>query len=355
MKMQLLPREYVLMALDHKQTDRVPLDFWATPEVIEKLKTHFNTTEYDVILEKLHIDVRQYQPDYIGPEIRYEADGSYFDPMGVHRKPQANDFCVYEEYASAPLGYVNSLADFESYTRWPDIDQYDFKGLADKIGDAHDTYYIKIETGGLFELAWALRGYEQFVIDMITAPDIAKYIMQKLTDFYCGYVTRAMTYAGDKIDMVYTYDDIATQRSLLMSPATWADVIKPYHEQLNKVIKSFGKTIMYHSCGSVVDMIPALIKLPIDVLNPLQPLAAGMDFESIKERYGDQIAFHGGIDIQHLLPHGTPQEIENTVKKTVDILARNGGYILSSAHYIQADTPIENIVALYETAANYSI
>ena len=351
--MNIIPRQRVLDALNHCKTDRVPLDFWATPEVISKLKSHFNTEDEEIILQNLHIDIRQFQPDYIGPKIIKLEDNSYFDPMGVHRKPQSNEFCEYEEYATSPLGYVKDAADFESYTRWPNVDHFDFKGLSKKIGEAHKTYYIKIETGGLFELAWALRGYETFMMDMIVAPEIAHFIMQKLTDFYCEYVKRAMENAGDKIDMVYTYDDIASQRSLLISPAMWETFIRPYHVQLNKVIKSFNKTIMYHSCGSVFTMIPSLINLPIDVLNPLQPLSKDMDFGKIKSLYGDQVAFHGGIDIQFLLPKGKPEEVAETVNRTIDILSKDGGYILTSAHYIQADTPVENIIAMYETANKY--
>jgi uroporphyrinogen decarboxylase len=351
--MRILPRQRVLSALNHIRPDRVPLDFWATPEVIVHLKKHFNTQSEEIILEKLHIDIRQYQPDYIGPMIIKQTDGSYYDPMGVHRKPQTNAFCVYEEYASAPLGHIKTIDDFKGYDRWPNIDDYDFEHLSDKIGDMHKTYYIKIETGGLFELAWALRGYEQFMIDMMVQPEIAHYIMKKLTDFYCAYVDRAMQHAGEKIDMVYTYDDIASQRSLLMSPATWESLIKPYHIQLNSVIKSHGKTVMYHSCGSIYDMIPQLMTLPIDVLNPLQPLAKDMDFDMIKTNFGKEIAFHGGIDIQFLLPSGTPQEVKAAVERAIDILGKDGGFILTSAHYIQADTPIENVVAMYDAAYHY--
>lgn len=351
----MLPRERVINALNHKKTDRVPLDFWGTPEVWQNLKKYFETKNEEEILEKLHIDIRQYQPEYIGPEIKKLEDGSYIDAMGVHRKPQKNEFCEYEEYASWPLGFVKNIDDLKSYNNWPDIDNFDFKYLPDKIGDAYKTYYIKLETGGLFELAWALRGYEQFMLDMLLQPEIAKFIMQKLTDFYCEYVKRAVKYAGNKIDMIYTYDDIASQRSLLMSKDTWSDIIKPYHIQLNATIKSLGKTIMYHSCGSVYQMIPLLKTLSIDVLNPLQPLAKDMNFIKIKKEFGNDLCFHGGIDIQFLLPKGTIKEVEETVEKTIEILSENGGYILTSAHFIQADTPIENIVAMYETAYNYKL
>ena len=346
----MLPRERVLLALSHKITDRIPLDFWGTPETWEKLRVHFGTKDDEVILKSLEIDIRQFQPQYMGV-IDNKPDGSYIDRMGVHRRPVKNKFCVYEEYASSPLGYVENVGDFKSY-QWPDIERFDFKSLPEQIGDAHKTYYIKLETGGLFELAWALRGYEQFMIDMVESPEIAHFIMEKLTDFYCEYIRRAMKYAGDKYDMVYTYDDIAAQNSLLLSKDMWREFIRPYHVKLNKVIHEYGKTVMYHTCGAVYEMIPLLAELPIDVLNPLQPAARGMDFEKIKKEFGNVLCFHGGIDIQQLLPFGSVEEVKTAVRRAIEVLGRGGGYILTSAHYIQSDTPVENILAMFETAKN---
>ena len=348
----MLPRERVETALGHKITDRVPLDFWGVPETCQKLRAHFRTDNDEDVLKKLGIDIRQFQPDYIGPPLRKLSDGSYFDHMGVHRKKVRNEFCEYEEYAGSPLGYVETLSDFEKYA-WPNIEHFDFASLPEKIGNSHKTYFIKLETGGLFELAWALRGYERFMIDFIEEPEIVHFIMGKLTDFYCEYVRRAMRHAGQLYDLVYTYDDIAGQNSLLISKDTWKEFIKPCHEKLNKVIRDeCGKIVMYHSCGAVYDMIPLLMELPIDVLNPLQPAARGMDLGLIKKNYGAKLCFHGGIDIQHVLPHGSRQEVEEAVKNAVAVLGEDGGYILTSAHYIQADTPVENIIAMYECARN---
>ena len=346
----MLPRERVLLALSHKTTDRIPLDFWGTPETWEKLRAHFGTKDDEAILRALDIDIRQFQPRYRGV-IEKKPDGSYIDEMGVHRRPVKNDFCVYEEYASSPLGFVESVKDFENYT-WPNIDKFDFESLPEQIGGAHKTYYIKLQTGGLFELAWALRGYEQFMIDMTEEPEIVHFIMGKLTDFYCEYVRRAMKYAGDKYDMVYTYDDIAAQNSLLMSKDMWREFLRPYHVKLNEVIHGCGKTVMYHSCGAIYDMIPLLAELPIDVLNPLQPAAKDMDFVKIKNNFGKDLCFHGGIDIQRLLPFGSAEEVRAAVRHAIETLGRGGGYILTSAHYIQSDTPAANILAMYETAKN---
>lgn len=349
--MELLPRERVELALDHKDTDRVPTDFWAVPEIWERLLDYYHTTSKETILENLKIDVRTVVPDYIGPKMPTFADGSYYKTNGTHRRMVKNEFGAYEEHASFPLAKAEMKEEIDSF-RWPKLEWYDFDHLSEKIENLHEKYYIKIETGGIFELAWGLRGLEQFMIDMAMGEDIPHWIMGHLTDFYCGYIENVMEKAGDKIDVVYTYDDIAGQNGLLVSPRMWETYIKPYHERLNSVIKRYGKKILYHSCGAVVPMIDRLMELPIDILNPLQPKADGMDMRMIKDRFGDRICFHGAIDIQELLPKGTVQQVADTARKTIDILSKNGGYILASAHFIQADTPIENILALYESVIN---
>lgn len=345
----MLPRERVIAALEHRTPDRVPRDFWAVDEIWDRLKQYFHTESKDEVLDYLNVDIRRVRPDYIGPPIKVLEDGSYLLPDGTHRKKIANQFGSHEEYASFPLASYETVEEMLEWDRWPRADQYDWDGFAKKIGNKNERYFIKLDLGGPFERSWSLRGYEQYLMDMAVEPEIPHAIMEKLTSYYIDYLTCAMEAAGDKIDMVYTWDDIACQNSLLMSPQMWDEFVKPYHVRIDQVIHSYGKRVMYHSCGAVLPMIPRLIDLPIDVLNPLQPLAAGMsDLKGIKQKYGDQLTFHGAIDIQHLLPNGTPDEVYAEVQRVSSILGENGGYILCSAHFIQADTPIENVLALYK-------
>ncbi len=352
--MNMTPRQRVLTALDHKTPDRIPLDFWAVPEIWDKLYKHFDTSDPEVILQKLHCDVRSYSPDYIGPPLRKLPDGTYYDKIGCHRRLVDNGYCKYEEYASYPLADIEDVSELDDYEWWPNPDHYDYEGLSQKIGDAHDTYYVKLETGGIFEFAWALRGMEQFMVDMIVDPEIASGIMERITDFYCEYIRRCMEAAGDKYDLVYTYDDIASQSGLLFSKELWRKLVRPCHVRLNEMIHRYGKKDMYHSCGAVYPIIGELAEVPIDILNPLQPLAADMDFDKIKKTFGKTLCFHGGIDIQNLLPRGTTEEVRAAVRNAVDKLGPDG-YILTSAHYIQADTPVENILAMYDEAVKYSL
>lgn len=172
--------------------------------------------------------------------------------------------------------------------------------------------------------------------------------MDCYTDLMIENVHRMMAAAGGMIDMVYTYDDIAAQNGLLMSPAMWRKYLLPRHQRLNKIIKQYGVKILYHSCGAVFPLIGALIdEMGIDALNPLQPRARGMDMARIKADFGSRIAFHGGIDLQHTLPYGTQDEVNAEVRQRCAVLGQGGGYICTAAHYIQADVPVENILAMY--------
>ena len=328
------------------------MDFWAVPEMWDRLLDWFQVSDREEVLKKLHIDMRLVAPGYTGPRMETFADGSFMEPMGTHRRLAHNAYSTYSELASAPMGSFTSPEQVYAYP-YAQPDWWDFAGLAGRIGRLHDEYYIKIETGGMYENAWALRGYEQLLLDMYDAPMIVHAIMDYLCTFYCEFVKRAMECAGGLIDMVYTYDDIAAQNALILSRDMIEEFILPYHRRLNGLIKSYGKSIMFHSCGAIFPMIGDLVELPIDVLNPLQPRAQGMDFERIKTLYGDRISFHGGICIQKTLPYGTQEDVRRAVRHAIDTLGKDGGYILTSAHYIQADTPVDNVIAMFDEGWRY--
>ena len=208
-------RERVKAALEHRQPDRCPVDFWAVPELVERLAAHYGVAGEDELLDIFQVDMQFIFPDCKLMPFPREPDGTWFDEMGVHRREVRNSFCVYEEYASSPLGYAEEVEDLQRYDRWPSIDNFDWDTFAEKIAPAHEKRYTKLYSGGLFEYAWALRGYEQFMMDMVESPEIAHYIMEKLCTYWCAFVEKALTVAGDHIDVVYVYDDIAIQNSLL--------------------------------------------------------------------------------------------------------------------------------------------
>jgi uroporphyrinogen decarboxylase len=235
---------------------------------------------------------------------------------------------------------------------WPNPDDWDVSGVREQCEclNADIRYHLRYEVGGIFEWSWALRGFERFLLDLVERPDVACAIMDRFTDIYIENTLRVVDAAGGLVDMVYTYDDVGMQSGLLVSPQIWRRYILPRHRRLNAAIRaaSYPVKIMYHSCGAVLPLMAAFAdEMDIDVFNPLQPRAAGMDMARIKASFGGRLAFHGAVDIQDTLPRGSLEQVQSEVRERCRVLGRGGGYICASAHYIQADTPLESIVAMY--------
>jgi uroporphyrinogen decarboxylase len=344
------PFQRVETAIQRNLPDRVPFDFWAVPEMVNDLKVYLNAGSDEDLLQLLGIDCRIVRPQYIGPQPERFADGTFYTEWGSHRRFVSNEFSTYEEYASFPLANATSVKEVEDWEKWPRTKYWDWKTIAPQVEQLNkkNRYHIRYEVGGIFESAWALYGLEKFLLDLVERPEIPYAIMNCYTELMIANVDSLMEEAKGLIDIVYTYDDIATQKSLIMSPAMWRKFIFPHHQRLNQVIKSHHLKILYHSCGAVYPLIPPLVdELGIDVLNPLQPRAAQMDMQKIKSEFGQKLAFHGGIDLQQTMSRGTCQEVQAEVASRVSVLGKNGGYICTTAHYIQADTPLENVIALY--------
>jgi len=347
------PWQRVETALAHRQPDRVPFDFWAVPEVWARLRTALDADD-ETIQRLLGIDCRMVTTRYVGTKARELSDGTFVDAWGTHRRRVANEFGAYDEYASHPLASAETVDDVLNWD-WPSPDDWDVSGVRAlcEQWQAPVRCHLRYEVGGIFEWSWALRGFERFLLDLAARgenAEIACALMDRFTDIYIENTRRVIEAAGGLLDMVYTYDDVGIQNGLLMSPRLWRTFILPCHQRLNAAIRAarYPVKILYHSCGAVFPLIgPFVDEMGIDALNPLQPRAAGMDMRRIKAEFGERLAFHGAIDIQHTLPHGTPDEVQAEVRERCRVLGRGGGYICASAHYLQADTPLENIIAMY--------
>jgi len=353
---ELTPRERVLLALSHQEADRVPVDFHATPETWAQLKKHLGIHDTEAVRRYLGIDLRCPRPPYVGPPLPHHADGSWTDAWGVCRRPVRYEGGTYDEIVRNPLAGVkdaNELADYP----WPQPKWWDVDAQVEQIRawDADMPYAIVQDfgdPGGVFEIAWYMRGMEQFFVDTIRHPDIAYEIMRHVADFYMGMLERVMATCGDGIDLVWTSDDMGGQHGLLLSKRTWRDLIAPHHERLNRRIHELGSRVMYHSCGDVRPLIGDLIEIGMDVLDVLQFSADGMEPQEIKATFGDRLCFHGGIDVQTTLPFGTEEEVRQVVRERIKVLGQGGGYILTPSHSVQVDTPPENIVAVYAEAGS---
>jgi uroporphyrinogen decarboxylase len=348
----------------HREPDRVPRDFSAEPQVWEKLLTFFQTKNREDILRKFDIDCRVISYDFeifCNPPHKKQIAGAPFsawrsdtpdgmrtDIWGAKRKISQSGQAIYEELCEYPLRDADSIEELAEY-QWPQPQWWDFTELSNVIKQVNPAqeYHLRFRIGSIFETAWSLCGLDRMLENLILKPQLPCYMMDRITEVHMENLRCVMETAGDKIDMLYSYDDLAGQNGLLLSPQLWSQTIKVRQEKLFALARSFEKPLMYHCCGRIDPLIEPLIDIGVSVLNPLQPLAIETDFAELKQRYGLRLTFHGGIDIQELLPNGTPQQVKEEVQRIKTTLGQDGGYILAPAHHIQAGTPVENILAVY--------
>jgi uroporphyrinogen decarboxylase len=348
-------RERVRLALAHRETDRIPIAMVCSG-INEPARGEFD--EYvrgkghgglESYLEGL-LDIKGVAPRYQGPPL---APGR--DIWGVHRKSVSFGGGAYDEIDDYPLAGAEGMDAIVKHA-WPSPDCFDYAVLPGQIAAAHaggGPRCIIVGNGNIFETSWYMRGFEQMFMDLVINPELAHAILSRVTDFYVEFFHRVLAAAKGEIDLVFTADDIGGQSGLLMSLDMWEQFIKPHHVRLNAAIHEYGSRVIYHSDGGVMEAIPGLIDMGIDVLQALQFNAAGMDAVAMKAAYGDRLCFEGGVSVQQTLPFGTPEQVREETEHLITTLGRNGGYILGPSHCIQAGTPPENIYAMFETARTF--
>ena len=386
MKTEISPRERVNLSLNHTTPDRVPVDFLATVEVWEKMiaflgmespgpfNADFFDENWEALLQKYQVDCRllSYDQFFQPPDSFFEKgdtinwwdalsrstpnrmfrrvskDGDIFDLWGHHMRVTENPTGAYEEIVQFPLRDA-SPSDVQNYT-WPKPDWWDFNPLPKVIAqlDTHESYHLRFRAGSIFEVAWQLCGMDKFLMDLALDPQVPLLIMDHLTEITAELLNRVLEENSERLDMVYFYDDVATENSLMISKDMWKQYVQPRHARLFEVAKKYHKKIMYHCDGSIYPLIPDLIEMGVDLLNPVQVDAKNMEDWRLKDEFGDMLCFHGGIDNIHTLPFGTPQEVQKEVKDRIHVLGKNGGYIATSTHHIQSNTPPENVNAMYD-------
>jgi uroporphyrinogen decarboxylase len=215
-----------------------------------------------------------------------------------------------------------------------------------RLREKNDKYFLARIYGSHFEKAYAARGFENFLADMAGEPQAARKFLNLIIEKNLVMLENVL--AIPEIDGVLLGSDWGSQLDLLMSPDTWQEMIRPGEQREYDLIHSYGKDVWVHSCGNIEKLIPSLVEMKLDVLNPIQPEA--MDIAKLKLQYGDKLTFWGGISTQQTLPYGTPDAVRSEARGVRELMSRNGGYIFSPAQSIQADVPVENILALLEVA-----
>jgi uroporphyrinogen decarboxylase len=375
-------RERVLTALNHKEPDRIPFDLGATiasgihvaayqrlrqylelPPVkprIEDIIQQLAAIDEDVV-ERLQTDCRNVAPRSSGIyNLTFRDEGdytAYTDEWGIDwHMPKQGGF--YHDMYHHPLAEVQTVAEIKGYG-WPDpTDPHRFAGLRERAKTARDEGKLVILGGlcaGITEMHSWLRGYAQYYVDFYLNPALSEYVMDKVLELKMAYWGRVLSEAGEYVDVVIEADDLAGQDRLLISPDTYRRFVKPCHARLLAFIKQQAPVkIWFHSCGAIRSVIGDLIEVGIDILNPVQKSAAGMDLVELKREFGQDLTFWGGgVDTQRVFGTGTPQQVREDVKRSIDALAPGGGFVFATVHNTQANVPPENFMAMWETLQEY--
>jgi len=338
------PRERWLAVLNRKKPDRVPMDYWATPEATRKLMRYLKCESEEALFKHLHIDrVVTVEPAYGGPPLSKDSDvfGCRFRDVdygtGVYRE------CVYH-----PLAEYKTLDEIKTSYHWPSPDWYDYSVIPEQILGKED-YPIRGGGSEPFLTYKNLRGQEQAFMDLILNPEIVHFCLDKLFDLCYQNTLRIYEEIPGKVMITYVAEDMGSQEGLLFSPEQIREFLIPRMKRMIDLAHQAGAFVFHHSDGAIQKIIPEMIKAGIDVLNPIQWRCKGMDREVLKRNFGEKLIFHGGMDNQYTLAFGLKEEVRQEVMDNLRILGRDGGYILAPCHNIQAVSPPENIVTMYQT------
>ncbi len=379
----MLPRERLLAALDHREPDRVPIDLGGNQTGIHRIAyerlLRFLGLEEEIVvmdlvqqlalpservLERLHVDTRYVWVQ--GPAgldtgvVRRERDGRFWqdftDEFGVTWS-MPEDSPRYFDISRSPLAGL-SIEEIRKYPFPKGDDPTRFEGLRDRaVRIRRETPYAVVSgiSGVVYEICWYMRGLENLFVDMIEQPEVLEVIIDRTLQFWLDWFRLFLDEASDVVDVIMIGDDLAGQEGPLFSPRIYRTIVKPRQRRLVQYIKSRTRAkVWYHSCGSVVELIPDLLENGVDILNPVQIAARGMEPAGLKARFGRQISFWGGgIDSQHVLPHASAAEVARQVHRNLEAFSPGGGYVFANVHNIQADVPPENILTLFDTASEY--
>jgi len=370
-------RERVLLALNHQEPDHIPLDIGGTGlttmhvTAYKNLRAHLGLPEVkpriaymaeqlgaidDSLADTLETDFRQVQPGFASDfQFLFWDEGDYEvyeDEWGIQwRMPKHGGF--YYDMWRHPLARAESLEEMKAHPFPDPLDDGRFAGLraqAEAGAAQGKAVVLAGPCAGITEVYAWMRGFEAFYIDLALHKSWVAYMLDRLAEFKMAFWERALAEVGDLVDVVIEADDLAGQNNLLMSPDTYRQVILPRHKRLFQFIKDQADIkLFYHSCGAIRPLIPDLLEAGIDILNPVQISARGMDLFELKREFGDDLVFWGGgVDTQGVLDSGTPDEVRADVKRNIEALAPGGGFVFAAVHDIQANVSPENIMAMWQ-------
>lgn len=381
--------ERVKAAVEHREADRIPYDLGGSTLTGINKKAYLNLRKFlglpadenkiiiademqqlavveDDVRRLLKCDVRSVMPlpsrksDVIVDRHVEGSDYKFTDEWGLGWRMPISGGLYFDMY-KAPLVDATCYDDLKKF-HWPDpVDSDRFttlKEMADKVVFVEKTAYILgRHFAGIFETAAWMRGMENFMCDLALDPGFAEALMDIILELKYLYWEKALEAVGDNVLLISEADDLGSQDRLLISHEMYRKLIKPRHKKLIDFIKRKAKNkvyIFFHCCGAIADIIPDMIDCGIDILNPWQVSAKGMDTKEFKKNFGKDITiWGGGCDTQTILPYGTPEQVKEETKRRIEDLAPGGGFIFTPVHNIQGEVPPQNIIAMWETWNKY--
>jgi uroporphyrinogen decarboxylase len=362
-------RERVLAALNHTEPDRVPLDLGGTnntcmhAEIEKKVKKYLGLKDNGTVIKATMLGIAQ--PDdsimeYFKPDVcclflneqkpwEYHADGDYYtDAWGIGYKKNPDGY--YFNFCEHPLAAAEVVEDIEKY-ECPMPSEQMLDGFAERLAKYPDKCIILDGLRSpIFSLPSWIRGEENFYCDLVSDDGMLTALLNKMVAVHLDLLDFVIDRIGDKLDIIKFADDLGAQNSLLMSPEVYRRHIKPRQEILYKHARErTGCKVLLHSCGSIRPIINDLIEIGVDALNPIQISARGMEPEGLKKDFGSRITFWGGgIDTQNTLPFASPEDVRRGVAKNMAAFKKDGGFVFTQVHNIMPNTPVENVLAMYE-------
>jgi len=331
-------RERVLTALNHQQPDKVPYDIRFTQPAHARMAEYYGDADFESKLGNCFTWFRPYPHDV---RFRLVAPDIWEDEFGVRWNR------TIDKDIGVPCNQLITPQNMDEF-EWPNPDdpaRYEF--IAKAVGKTKDNTVLVSLGFALFERAWTLVGMENLLMYMLTDKDFVNRLFDRILQYNLSIIEHACSL---DIDIFRFGDDWGHQRGLLMGIDLWRRFIRPRIKRMYELVKSKGKYVMIHCCGKVDELFDDLIECSLDIFNPFQPEV--MDVFEIKKRYGGRLCFYGGISIQRTLPYGTVNQVKSEVRKLMDIVGENGGYIASPSHDIPADAKPENIAAMIEVLQN---
>jgi hypothetical protein len=378
-------RQRYFAAARRQRVDRIPTQFRGSKVLVRRLMEHFGLDpagglgSAEELLECLGADFwasgsrvdawATFLPAYRGPEPApgYIPDSAYFYTLGIPAIRGGVDELgfQYPAYADPPLARVERASDIEVGYLTQRLDYFDFGRMVNRqagVGPAagelsyealarrdHHVTCMGI-LNNLFMICSYLRGMEQFLMDLILDPALAERLIGEVGEFCLEFNRRYLAAFGAKAELYASWDDVAGQDGMMFSPVLFRRYFQPLYREMIAEVKRHGLLYSWHCCGSVHQVLPMMIDAGIDVFDVVQTSARDMDLEIIHRRYGHDICVCGGIDVQQLLVTGTPQQVRAEVGRAHELWGARGGLVLGPSHEAVPETPLDNILAIYEPA-----